>query len=310
MAVALAEEGAIRTQARANEPRVLDENALKAKDLVQCEGILACLEDGAPPSLEPVARRPFAFDLKTGAAVSQQEDARSAGNEMCASPPECLAHSCGEIKGDGIFQVLGSANDWTEARRPKQIIAYTMSARRTRFAGEIGFRIENVDDCRARRVVNVNCTSGQELVQVPRAAHLHGCRIGPHQGLKLYRRNSVEHALQDQEVEVLMTKGKEEVVCEIFTRPITLVEDGPAAFFATAVTDILFGDAALDRAPERRFRVPEQKPTSLPTGSPAALISPGRPQAMQYPVSYVEKAKQPSKTSVILGSSSKNSVAD
>jgi hypothetical protein len=40
-----------------------------------------------------------------------------------------------------------------------------------------------------------------------------------------------------------MTKGKEEVVYEVLTWPVALVEDSPATFFATAAADILFGDA-------------------------------------------------------------------
>src|SRR5215469_8301137 len=161
---------------------------------------------------------------------------------MCTSPPDCLARFCGEIKGDRIFQSLGPAYDRTEARGPEKIIAYTMPARRTRFAGEVGLRIEKIDHGSTRRVISIKRPPSEEFVQVPSTAHLPGCRIGPHQGLKLFRRNSVEHSLQDQGVEVLMTKGKEEVVCEILTRPITLVEDGPAPLLAAAAADILFGD--------------------------------------------------------------------
>ena len=69
--VALAKKNAIRTQARLNEPRILNENALQPSDLVQGKRIFASLEDRASPSLEPVPRRSFAFDLKTRAAVGE-----------------------------------------------------------------------------------------------------------------------------------------------------------------------------------------------------------------------------------------------
>src|SRR5262249_7159488 len=164
-----------------------------AQDLVQRKGVFAGLEDSAPPSLEPVARRPFAFDLEAGAAVSEQKETRGARNEMCASPPDRLARLCGEIKGDRILQSLGPAYDRTEARGPEEIIAYTMSARRTRFAGEVGLRIEKVDDGRARRVVNIKRPRIEELVQVPGTAHLHRSHLRSHQSLNLCRRNSIKY---------------------------------------------------------------------------------------------------------------------
>jgi len=159
---------------------------------------------------------------------------------MCASPPDRLARLCGESKGDRIFQSLGPAYDRTEARRPEEIIAYTMPARRTRFAREIDPRIEKVNGCRAGRVGNIERSSGQELVQVPRSAHRHGCRLGSHQSLKLCRRNGLEYALQDKEVEALTTNGKTEVVCEALTWPVALVEDSPADLLSAAAADILF----------------------------------------------------------------------
>jgi hypothetical protein len=125
------------------------------------------------PSLESVPRRPFPFDRKTGATVREEEETRGACNEMCASPANRLARFCGEVKRDKIFQSLGSAYHRTEARGPEKVIAYTMPAGRARFAGEVGLRIEKVDDCSARRVIGIKRPSSEDFVQVPSAAHQH-----------------------------------------------------------------------------------------------------------------------------------------
>src|ERR1051325_10082479 len=52
--VALADAYTVRAEARANEPRVFDETALRPQDLVQRERVFAGLEDSAPPALKPV----------------------------------------------------------------------------------------------------------------------------------------------------------------------------------------------------------------------------------------------------------------
>ena len=168
---------------------------------------------------------------------------------MCASPPDGLARLCGEAKGDRIFQSPGPAYDRTEARRPEEIIADTMPAGRTRFAGEVVLRIEKVARCRARRVIDIERARGEELVQVPGAAHRHRCRLGSHQSPKLCRRNGVEYPLQDKQIEVLMTKRKNELGCEAVTGPVALVEDSPSALLAAAAADVLFGHA--DGMPHR-----------------------------------------------------------
>ena len=69
--VAIAEEHAVGAQARLHEARVLDEDAVKPDDFVEREPVLPRLQDGAAPSLQPVARRPFAFNLETRAAVGE-----------------------------------------------------------------------------------------------------------------------------------------------------------------------------------------------------------------------------------------------
>src|SRR5262249_9439946 len=114
---------------------------------------------------------------------------------MCASPADRLARFCGEVKGDGIFQSFGPAYNRTEARRAEQIIAYTMPARRTRFAGEVGVWIEKVDDCSARRVISIKRPLSEEFVQIPSTAHRHRCHLAANQSLKLCRRDGVEYAL-------------------------------------------------------------------------------------------------------------------
>ena len=123
--------------------------------------------------------------------VGKQKETRGAHNEMCASPPDRLSCLCSEIKGDRIFQSLGPAYDRTEARRPEEIIAYTMLARRTRFGSEVSLGIGKVDDCRTWCVVNIERACREELEKVPRSPERYGRRLGSHQTFQLGRRNTL-----------------------------------------------------------------------------------------------------------------------
>ena len=92
--VALAEEDAVRTQTGVYEARVLDEDALQANDFVQRERVLAGLQDRAAPAFQAAARRPFALDLETGAAVGKQHETGRARHHVRAGAAQGFPRLC------------------------------------------------------------------------------------------------------------------------------------------------------------------------------------------------------------------------
>jgi hypothetical protein len=121
--VVLAEEDAVRTQTGANEPSVLDKNPLHPEDFFQRERVLPGLEQGPPPSLQTVARRPLPFDFKTGAAVRQQEETRGAGDQVSASPADGLARFRGKVKIDEFSESFPTPDNGTEPAGAQQVVA-------------------------------------------------------------------------------------------------------------------------------------------------------------------------------------------
>ena len=60
---------------------------VKADDFIEGQAVLAGLQDGAAPSLQPVARRALALNLEAGPAVGQQHETGGARDQMCARMP-------------------------------------------------------------------------------------------------------------------------------------------------------------------------------------------------------------------------------
>ena len=127
--VPFAEENAVGTQAAAYEARVLDEDALKADDFIERERVLAGLQDRAAPSLQPVARRPFALDLEAGPAVGQQHEAGGARNQMGAGAAHGFPRLGGEVERQKFRERLGAPDDRAEPAGAQEIVAHAMPLR-------------------------------------------------------------------------------------------------------------------------------------------------------------------------------------
>jgi len=95
--VPLAQEDAIGTQARAHETRVLNKDALQANDFIQCQPVLARLQNRAAPPLQPVARGTLSLDLEAGPAVGQQHETGGARNQMGAGAPHGFPRFGGQV---------------------------------------------------------------------------------------------------------------------------------------------------------------------------------------------------------------------
>src|SRR5690606_35843279 len=108
---------------------ILDQHLVEPDDLVDIELVAPCLHDGAAPSLQPVARRTFAFNLEARAAVGQQHETRSSGDEMGAGATDGLARLLVERPTDEPLQRFGAAYDRTEAPRAQQVVADAVASR-------------------------------------------------------------------------------------------------------------------------------------------------------------------------------------
>ena len=94
--IALAEENAVRPEARPREARVLDQHRMQAHDFIERQFVLSGLQHGAAPPLKAVARRLLAFDLEAGAAVRQQKETRRARDDVRAGVSDDVVRLCPE----------------------------------------------------------------------------------------------------------------------------------------------------------------------------------------------------------------------
>ena len=122
MMIALANKHAVGTKACLHEPCVFDQNAVKAYDFIEGKLGPASLHDGFAPTLQPVARRPFAFDLEARPAVGQEQETGGAGYELTGGAANSLAGLFSKRQIDKTGERLRSANDGTEAPRAEQIV--------------------------------------------------------------------------------------------------------------------------------------------------------------------------------------------
>ena len=102
---------------------------MKTDYFVECEAVLPCLQDGAAPAFQAVARRPFALNLEAGAAIGAQHEACCTCNEMAASAAHGLARLAGEIESQHPPQRLSAPDDRTEPARAQEIVADAMALR-------------------------------------------------------------------------------------------------------------------------------------------------------------------------------------
>ena len=107
--ITFTKEYAIRAQASTDKPRIFDQHTVKTNDFLKPEVGLTCLEDCAPPALQPIARRAFTFDLKTCATVGKQYEAGSARKNVAAGLSNSFRGSLREPECREFFQCRCSA---------------------------------------------------------------------------------------------------------------------------------------------------------------------------------------------------------
>jgi len=263
--VALAEEDAVRAQPRLDEARVFDQDAVQAVQLLERERILPCLQYGAAPAFEAIARRAIALDLERGAAVGQQQEARGAGDEMRAGASDCFGGLLGEAAPLEGFERFCTADNGAVVAPAEQVVADAVPLRKMRSTGEIRRWVERVRRSDRFRVLDVERRAGQSLAEEPGAAGEGAGRRRLDEGDHFPGRNGFEGTLQDQQVNRLMAQCKGQVVGDLVAGPVAFVEDRPAAFGSLASLDVSFGNHA--RSPDRGGKakaLDERRPTGQP----------------------------------------------
>ena len=170
VAVALAQEDAVGAQPRLDEARVFDQDAVQVVQLIERKRILPCLQDGAAPAFEAIARRALALDLERGLAVCQQQEARGPGDQMRAGAPDYFSGLLGEAAPHEGLELFCAADNGAVVAPAEQVIANAVPFRKTRRAGETRLRVERVHRCDHFRVLDIERRAGQSLVKEPRAA--------------------------------------------------------------------------------------------------------------------------------------------
>ena len=204
----------------------------------------SCLQDRAAPSLQPVARRPFALDLEACTVVGQQHEAGRARDQMAAGTANDCACLGGKVEFENLLQGVGPPDDGTESACAQKIVANAVALREPRLAGEIGLRVEKIDRLRSGCILNVKRVAHQRFVQIPGATDGKSRRRLPDNGLELGLRHSSEDPLENQEVRVLVAQDEGQVIGEAVAGPVALVEDGPGPLLPAASTDMVLRDAS------------------------------------------------------------------
>ena len=125
--IAFAQKHPIQAQASADKAHILDEDLLEADDFIEGKRVPSGLHYRAAPSLQPVARRPFAFNLETSADVGQQHEARRARDQVATGAAHRVAGLRGEIEFQELLESLRAPDDRTEPARAQKIVAHTVT---------------------------------------------------------------------------------------------------------------------------------------------------------------------------------------
>ena len=134
--VAVAYEDAGRAQTGLYKTRVFDQDAVEVNDLIEGERVPSCLQHGAAPALQTVARWSLALDVKARAAVGQEHEAGRAGDEVPARLAHCATRAHG--KGERRKSLQGPlAPDYrTKPAGAEQVVPHPMAPRKARPARE------------------------------------------------------------------------------------------------------------------------------------------------------------------------------
>jgi len=223
----------------AETKRVLNQDALEPKNFLHGERVLAGLQNRAAPSLHPVSRRPLAFNLETGAAVGQQQEARRACHQMSAGSANRLPSFLRKVKRHELLERFGPPDDGAKAAGPEEVVANAMPLREPTPAREIFFGVEQIDGGGVRRILNVESPACQGFVEIPRAPRQNRRGRRAHQALHFLRRCGVKGPFQNQKVDRFMTQGKAQVPGKCVARPVPLVKEAPLLLMPMAPTNML-----------------------------------------------------------------------
>ena len=256
---------------------------MQTVELVQRERMPAGLEDGAAPAFETVAGRALALDLEARPAVGEQQEIGRPGDQAGARPADGFRNLVREAAREAGFDRFGSPDERAVAAVAEQIVPYPVALRELRRAGDIALWIERLDRRDGGRVVEIEAGAGQRLVEEPGAPGNGAGGRTVDEGRHHIRRNGIEHALQNQQIEGFVAKREGQVIGDGVTRPISLVEDAPAVLGPLAAPDM----AVCDRAggADRRFdaeALHERRPAGKPrTLGDELILEHGRSLAIQ-----------------------------
>src|SRR3546814_14312219 len=105
-------------------------------------------------------------------------------------------------------------------------------------------RVERIDGRHHGLVCDRQPLAGHALVEEPDPARDRPGRRVADEGRDDIRTHGVEHPLENERVESFMAKGEADMVCDAVTRPVALVEDGPAVLGAVTALDVSAGNGA------------------------------------------------------------------
>src|SRR5437870_1787743 len=100
---------------------------MQTEDFVNGERILACLDGGPAPPLQPAARRTLTFDFKACAAIGEEHETGSPRDKVRARAPHDFNCFSAQVALEKSFQRFGLPDCGAELCGAKKIVADTMA---------------------------------------------------------------------------------------------------------------------------------------------------------------------------------------
>ncbi|MNL34667.1 hypothetical protein D3C87_1566500 [compost metagenome] len=195
-------------KARLDEAVVLDEDAMKANELIDHQGEPPGLKDCSRPAIEATPGRPLAFDLEAGLTVRQKKEAGCTRHQLLADSANRLFGFGPQGLSDQPVQEGRSPQRRAKLRRSQKIVSHPMTAREGAGQGVITLRIKEIHGRDAGGVGNIQRSARQELVEKPSPPIWRSRWQGAHEIRRDRLGNRKEETLKDQEIEVLMAQGE------------------------------------------------------------------------------------------------------
>jgi len=117
-----ADPPAVLSHAQFDESVIGNQNALQPVQLVAGQGRGSGGLDCLGPSCNPVCRWPFALDLERGAAVTQQQERRSAADDIRVGSTDHRESLCIEPQGLEGRDLRRLADQRAEVRRAGEVV--------------------------------------------------------------------------------------------------------------------------------------------------------------------------------------------